>query len=234
MRLIKSLALFLVLSLQICDVIAQETERKHSIRFSVPIFYLSNYEECLRADDGFSGNLVEFSMKFEYSYRISNIFTPFVYTSIGVHRAEVLAFIGDLNHEPGVSRAWDGTRTNYGSAPSLSYGIGGRMHIIQLFGDLPIARRLDPYISASVGGYTMFSTARARAGCAEFESKLEEKYSVLLPVAVSPKGTSVEQQSMLGLNLYLSKKFGLWGEFGYVSFRYYNGFRANYGLVFRF
>ena len=76
MRLIKSLALFLVLSLQICDVIAQETERKHSIRFSVPIFYLSNYEECLRADNGFSWNLVEFSMKFEYSYRISNIFTP--------------------------------------------------------------------------------------------------------------------------------------------------------------
>lgn len=80
----------------------------------------------------------------------------------------------------------------------------------------------------------MFSTARARAGCAEFESKLEEEYSVLFPVAVSPKGTSVEQQSMLGLNLYLSKKFGLWGEFGYVTFKYYNGFRANYGLVFRF
>lgn len=237
MKPIKLLAIFLVLSLQICDVIAQETERKHSIRFSVPIFYLKNFEEWIEPSRSFAGDLVEFSMKFEYSYRMSSVFAPFVYASMGIHRGEVVIFairkINSPDDSPLPTRYGYRNSNGLGSAPSLSYGIGTRVHFLNLFGDMPITRRIDPYISTSVGGYTMFSTARTRKGCIELENELKEMYYLSSP-SVSPKGTSVEQQSMLGLNLYLSKKFGLWGEFGYVTFKYFNGFRANYGLVFRF
>ena len=237
MRLIKTFVLFLVLSLQISVVIAQETERKHSIRFSAPIFYLKNFEEWIEPSRSFAGDLVEFSTKFEYSYRISSVFAPFVYVSVGIHRGEAVIFATGKRNIPDDSslpaRLGIRERTGLGIAPSLSYGIGTRVHFLNLFGDKPITRRIDPYISTSVGGYTMFSTARTRKGCVELENELKEMYYLSSP-SVSPKGTSVEQQSMLGLNLFLSKKFGLWGEFGYVSFKYYNGFRANYGLVFRF
>lgn len=237
MRIIKSLALFLVLSLQISVVIAQETERKHSIRFSAPIFYLKNFEEWIEPSRRFAGDLVEFSSKFEYSYRISSVFAPFVYVSVGIHRGEAVIYAIGKRNSPADSYLPTmfgfRKRSGLGIAPSLSYGIGTRVHFLNLFGDKPITRRIDPYISTSVGGYTMFSTARTRKGCVELENELKEMYYLSSP-SVSPKGTSVEQQSMLGLNLFLSKKFGLWGEFGYVSFKYYNGFRANYGLVFRF
>lgn len=236
MRLIKTFVLFLVLSLHIGAVNAQE-EHKHSIRFSAPIFYLKNFEEWIEPSRSFAGDLVEFSTKFEYSYRISSVFAPFVYVSVGIHRGEAVIFaIGKRNIPDDSSlpaRLGIRERTGLGIAPSLSYGIGTRVHFLNLFGDRPIARRLDPYISTCVGGYTMFSTARTRKGCVELENELKEMYWLSSP-SVSPKGTSVEQQSMLGLNLYLSKKFGLWAEFGYVTFKYYNGFRANYGLVFRF
>ena len=236
MRLIKTFVLFLVLSLHIGAVNAQE-EHKHSIRFSVPIFYLKNFEEWIEPSRRFAGDLVEFSSKFEYSYRISSVFAPFVYVSVGIHRGEAVIYAIGKRNSPADSYLPTmfgfRKRSGLGIAPSLSYGIGTRVHFLNLFGDRPIARRLDPYISTCVGGYTMFSTARTRKGCVELENELKEMYWLSSP-SVSPKGTSVEQQSMLGLNLFLSKKFGFWAEFGYVTFKYYNGFRANYGLVFRF
>lgn len=120
----------------------------------------------------------------------------------------------------GIFEEWDCQKENntvtstflkYSS--SFHYGLNSKFHLLPLVlkDGFP---RLDLYVSGKVGLISLNSSAGEN----------------IIPA----KGSYFDYSLMLGGSVYLTKKFGVYAEAGYKSYKYYQGFNARYGLAFRF
>lgn len=204
----KRLSIFLSLFLLGGSLYAQE--EKNAIRLSVPVFILNG---AMRT--------VEFAPQLEYSRVINECLSGFVYAGMGFHEESLVKMKS--------SEGLTSVSTTTGTA--LYYGVGFRLHVLPIFSASNVARRIDPYVSASFGGNNMFHSRKGMDRLREVSSQNtspDEIYNLV------PGGWSFEQISAVGLNFYITQRVGLWGELGYRQSRHRVGLHWNAGLAVRF
>ncbi|HNW51288.1 MAG TPA: hypothetical protein PKH79_09410 [Prolixibacteraceae bacterium] len=98
-------------------------------------------------------------------------------------------------------------------ANSLQYGVCSKLYLLPLFFENPITR-IDLFLTARVGFIKLNSSKTLSS----------------LPT----RGNYFDYSITGGLTYFLSKKFGIFGEAGYMYFKFHDGFYARYGFCYRF
>lgn len=185
----------------------------------VGVSYHNMHLQSLEEENFYLLDAPEVQFTVEYNRRI----TPLISLS---------AYLGLAGHEQSaVGADTTGCTVLSHLSASILYGIGAKLHVLPLFGDFAIAKRIDPYVSFSVGGYT---SPMVRGTRTSIEHLKDDPYNTYRDVFAFPYGTRIDFRAMVGLNLYIQKNFGLFGEYGYRYGYYHKGHHFNVGLFFVF
>jgi hypothetical protein len=179
----------------------------HNINFSIakPDFGISAFSNDLLFIHSKNKMTV---FKLEYNLRMFEYLSVGFYSRLGKYN-ETIAEIDSFS----LTQIIVGKQIYDSPKFCWHYGINSKLHLLPLIFKVNIPR-FDVYGAISAGLISDFKSP---------ENHLFAKSVHFIDI-----------NTTIGLSLYLSKKIGVYSEYGYSSNKYINGFNTQFGICFRF